>query len=121
MGGIVHCDIKPQQFLFGCTNKLQQLYLVDFGLSSRYWGTRHMPMRNHVSLTGAARYASINAHRGIQQSRRDDLESIGYMFMQLLRRPPLAKTEREYCQGSLENNGHEGEGHLVRLMCRISG
>jgi len=84
--GIVHRDIKPENFMFGLGDKIHHLYLIDFGLSKKYWeGTRHVQPRTKLSLTGTARYASINAHKGNEQSRRDDLEAIGHMFMYFLR------------------------------------
>eukprot|EP00933_Yihiella_yeosuensis_P071680 TRINITY_DN7990_c2_g1_i1.p1 TRINITY_DN7990_c2_g1~~TRINITY_DN7990_c2_g1_i1.p1 ORF type:complete len:383 (+),score=64.27 TRINITY_DN7990_c2_g1_i1:127-1149(+) len=83
--GIVHRDIKPENFMFGIKSRIHHLYLIDFGLSKRYWDQKHSQMRTQLSLTGTARYASINAHKGIEQSRRDDLEAIGHMLLYFLR------------------------------------
>merc|ERR1719262_2184444 len=83
--GIVHRDIKPENFMFGVRDKIHHLYLIDFGLSKKYYDQKHVQIRTKLSLTGTARYASINAHKGIEQSRRDDLEAIGHMFLYFLR------------------------------------
>mmetsp|Transcript_3714 Transcript_3714/g.11703 ORF Transcript_3714/g.11703 Transcript_3714/m.11703 type:complete len:349 (+) Transcript_3714:122-1168(+) len=82
--GIVHRDIKPENFMWGAGEKQHHLYLIDFGLSKKYYERRHAHMRTRLNLTGTARYASLNAHRGVEQSRRDDLEAIGHMLMYLL-------------------------------------
>lgn len=83
--GIVHRDIKPENFMFGVRDKIHHLYVIDFGLSKRYFMTTHTQPKTKLSLTGTARYASINAHKGFEQSRRDDLEAIGHMLFYHLR------------------------------------
>lgn len=86
--GFVHRDIKPENFMFGVGPKVHHVYSIDFGLSKMYWDKsrgQHCPMKQKLSLTGTARYASINAHKGVEQSRRDDLEAIGHMFLYFLR------------------------------------
>lgn len=84
--GIIHRDIKPENFAFGLDGKITHLYIIDFGLSEDYFVRgKHQRMRSGRNLTGTARYASINAHRGYTQSRRDDLEAVGHMLMYFLK------------------------------------
>jgi len=83
--GIIHRDIKPENFMWGVNTKIHHLYMIDFGLSKRFYDKAHIPIRSKLSLTGTARYASINAHKGVEQSRRDDLEAIGHMLLYFLR------------------------------------
>jgi len=83
----IHRDIKPDNFAIGYSDQ-SKLYLIDFGLAKQYRSSRTLkqkPMQTNKKLTGTARYASINALRGCDQSRRDDLESVGYVVAYLLR------------------------------------
>ena len=84
--GILHKDLKPENFLVGYHNK-NLIYLIDFGLSANYINNRnfsHNVYNNNNSFVGTLRYSSINNHENKEQSRRDDLESLGYIFIYLL-------------------------------------
>ena len=85
---IIHRDIKPDNLAMGRNELDGTLYLIDFGLAKKFRSSRTLkqfPLTKRKSLTGTARYASINALQGYEQSRRDDLESAGYVLMFLLR------------------------------------
>ena len=79
-------SLKPDNFLMGVFAWSHRLYLIDFGLSKRYIDgktRRHIVYREGKGLTGTPRYASINSHLGKEQSRRDDLEALGYVLVYL--------------------------------------
>jgi casein kinase 1 len=107
----LHRDGKPDNYLIGLAspagagsvqavttlgapggvapvNRSSTVYVIDYGLAKRYRDPKtqmHIPYREGKNLTGTARYASVNTHLGIEQSRRDDMEALGYIFMYFLR------------------------------------
>ena len=80
----IHRDIKPDNFLVGLAAKRNTVYMIDYGLAKRYRDRHtleHIPPKERKKLCGTARYASINTHVGLEQGRRDDLESVAYVLM----------------------------------------
>ena len=108
---IIHRDIKPDNFVLGLDNKSHIIYILDFGLSKKFRSSKthqHIKFNVNKKLTGTARYASINALKGCEQSRRDDLEGIGYVLMYFLR-------------GSLPWQGlhvHKGEDRYRKILAK---
>ncbi|CAI4228616.1 unnamed protein product [Auanema sp. JU1783] len=85
--GFVHRDLKPENFLMGLGSNENTCYLIDFGLARRYregHDLSHVPFRKGRNLVGTAKYASLRSHYGLELSRRDDLESLGYILLEFM-------------------------------------
>jgi casein kinase I family protein HRR25 len=78
--GLVHRDIKPDNFLFGINENKNKIYIIDFGFCKLY---NENNLKKTNNLVGSVSYASINSHNFCELSRRDDLESLGYLLLYL--------------------------------------
>ena len=82
--GIIHRDLKPANFLLKTNEKnISEIYLIDFGLAKSFLDEkqRHYSLKTNEDIVGTRRYMSINTHQGLTSSRRDDIESFGYIMM----------------------------------------
>lgn len=79
----IHRDLKPDNMLIGKAYHKNQIFLIDYGLAKKYRNThgKHIPYREGGKLVGTARYASVNSHKGLQLSRRDDIISLCYILI----------------------------------------
>lgn len=96
--GLIHRDIKPENIMTSI--KENRFYLIDFGISRYYINQdrKHIPITYDKKFIGNIRYASLNIHNGVEASRRDDLISLGYIFITCL------KGELPWQNISLNNN-----------------
>ena len=98
----IHRDLKPENWVIGLEKEENLIYLIDFGLSKKYKDSKgeHIPYKEGKSILGTIRYVSIYTHFGIEQSRRDDIESLGYILVYLAKgvlpwQGLKAKTQKE--------------------------
>eukprot|EP00826_Nyctotherus_ovalis_P059314 TRINITY_DN8239_c0_g1_i1.p1 TRINITY_DN8239_c0_g1~~TRINITY_DN8239_c0_g1_i1.p1 ORF type:complete len:396 (+),score=79.90 TRINITY_DN8239_c0_g1_i1:371-1558(+) len=118
----LHRDIKPENFMLGREKRPSTIYIIDYGLAKRYRDCTtkmHISYKNNKRLTGTARYASINTHMGIEQSRRDDLECIAFTLVYLAKgRLPwqgiTADDKADKYKKMLENK----KGVSAELLCK---
>lgn len=85
--GLLHRDIKPANFVFGYEDK-ECLYMIDFGTAEKFIDEKtgqHIPLSETRSLVGTADFISLNGHCGMQLSRKDDLESLGFLMIYLFK------------------------------------
>ncbi len=111
--GFLHRDVKASNFCLGHhahgPASAATLHLIDFGLCKKYRtrGGAHVPYREDKGMTGTPRFASVNTQIGVAQGRRDDLESLAYLLVYLLK-------------GKLPWQGQRGDKkEKNRRICRI--
>lgn len=86
--GIIHRNLHPSNFLLGIHENSNQLFLIDFGIAKCYLDPsteEHIPYQVGKEFLGSSQFVSINTHMGLEQSRRDDLEALGYVMIFLMK------------------------------------
>jgi serine/threonine protein kinase len=118
--GYVHRDVKPDNFLVGIGPERSKIFLIDFGLAKRFKTDDrvHIKPSDNKKLTGTARYASINSHRRLELSRRDDLESLGYLMIYFLKgKLPWQGTQGPTKEAKYERIGEIKATYSLDLLC----
>src|SRR5713226_1118551 len=84
----VHLDVKPDNFMIGAGDRLSQVFLIDFGFTWLFCNSathEHIMQAKGLDITGTVHYLLINSHLGVTQSQCDDLESLAYVIVYLVK------------------------------------
>jgi serine/threonine protein kinase len=82
---LLHRDIKPSNFVFGNEDNTNKLFLIDLGFAKRYdYNGIHIEEKHINHIVGSLNFVSINVHKHIEPSRRDDIESCIYVILTML-------------------------------------
>jgi len=110
--GLLHRDVKPDNFLFGLNNS-KEIYIIDFGFCRSFINhetNKHISIKKTNNLIGTQTYASINAHDYIELSRRDDMESLFYMLIY------FCSDTLEWQNVNIETNNTLDKNHFIKQM-----
>lgn len=110
--GIVHRDLKPENIVIGLNEKKSNIYLIDYGISKEFKENgKHIAYREGKPFIGTVRFASIAAHKGVEISRKDDLESLGYLLIYFMKgklpwqnKTKMTEAERRKMVSDLKQN-----------------
>ncbi|KAH7912910.1 kinase-like domain-containing protein [Hygrophoropsis aurantiaca] len=121
--GLIHADIKPEIFRIGLSRSTADIiHLTEFGRSKQYQDIStgvHEPNRERSPFVGAASFLSINAHLGREQSRRDDLESLGYLLLHFFYGElPWQRIDAAFSQKTYKKIGREKQKIPVSVLCK---
>ena len=118
----VYRDVKPDNFLMGKRDKKHLVYVIDFGLAKRFINSKtglHIPYKEGNPLIGTARYASIRAHLGIEQSRRDDIEGLGYILVYFMKgNLPWQGVKASNIEEKYEKMREKKESTSLEILCQ---
>ncbi|CAK7262950.1 hypothetical protein SEPCBS57363_000319 [Sporothrix epigloea] len=121
---LIYRDIKPENFLMGLpgTASANQVHLIDYGMAKVYRDpdtNQHIPYSDAHSLSGTARYMSINAHCRRNQSRRDDLEALGHVFLYFARgNLPWQTVKTPANEGGYDSMCEKKQATTIDDLCR---
>jgi serine/threonine protein kinase len=120
--GYLHRDLKPANFLLGHGNKKDKIYLIDFGLARKLKPHQEEAdeFKERKNFVGTKRFASISSHLGLEQSKKDDLECLGYSLVFLLKgRLPWQGLRLPRQSAKCERVGELKQEMEVEELCKL--
>ena len=117
---VIHCDIKPQNFMVGNSNP-SIIYICDFGISQKYRSSKtgkHVEFLKHERVYVSLKFSSINSILGFQKSRRDDLESLGYTLIYLINGLPWENLKYKNLEECINKICNYKKNISVKELCK---